>query len=57
MFNPTFKMLPGEEGPGYRISITSDSAKWSITDIWQYEYLANPEATRVAANSSIKRSV
>jgi len=53
MFNPTFKMPPGEEGSLLNIGFNT---MW-VHGNWWYEYLANPEVTRVAANSSIKRSV
>jgi len=57
MLKLTFQMPPGEEVSGYTILISSVSGRWFFKSIGWFEYLANPEVTRVAANSSIVRSV
>jgi len=56
MFNMTFQMPSGEERSRYEIGIKFDRRLPNIYDAI-YTYLANPEVTRVAANSSIERSV
>ena len=54
IFEVTFQMPPGIKGSETQIRI--GFARWETVTEW-YTYLANPEVTRVAANSSIERSV